>query len=210
MVNFFVAIGPQLSKKIGDFKYVDRISRNCETFVFFPTDIDEMATVIKNLKNKHSSGHDGLSNMMVKLCVPVIMKLMVVCFNEMFIEETFPDICKIAKVIVLFKSGSDIDFNNYRTISKVFEKLIHRRMIKFLQKFKIICPEQFGFRPQHSCVHAITRITEYMRIVLEQKDYGMTLFLDFKKAFDTVDHDILIINLENYGFRGKFVTKLFN
>ena len=73
-------------------------------------------------------GHDGLSNKMVKLCAPVIMKLMVVCFNEMFTEETFPDICKIAKVIALFKSGSDIDFTNHRsisllsTISEIFEK----------------------------------------------------------------------------------------
>ena len=65
---------------------------------------------------------------MVKLCASVIMKLMVVCFNEMFIQETFPDICKNAKVIDLSKSGSDIDFFNYRpisrfsTISKDFEK----------------------------------------------------------------------------------------
>ena len=124
-------------KKFGDFKYVDRISRNCATFVSFPTDFDEMAKVIKNLKNKHSTGHDGFSNMMVKLCAPVIMKLMVVCFNEMFIKETFPDISKFAKVIDLFKSGSDIDFDNYRpfsflsTISKVFEKPIYRTMINF-------------------------------------------------------------------------------
>ena len=96
-----------------------------------------MAKAVKKVKSKHSTGHDWLSNMMVRVCAPVIMKLMVVCFNEMFIEETFPDICKIAKVIALFKSRSGIDFNNYRpisllsTISKVFEKLIYRRMIKF-------------------------------------------------------------------------------
>ena len=71
---------------------------------------------------------------MVILCAPVIMKLMVVCFNEKFIKETFPDICKIATIIALFKSGSDIDFNDCRpislfsTFSKVFEKLIYRRM----------------------------------------------------------------------------------
>ena len=103
MNNFFVTIGPQLSKKIGDCKNIDKISCNCEIFVFFPTDIHEMAKSIKNLKNKHLIGHDGLSNMMVKLCAPVIMKLMVDCFKETFITETFPDICKIDQVIVLFK-----------------------------------------------------------------------------------------------------------
>ena len=187
-------------KNIGDFKYVDRISRNCGTFVFFTTDIDEMANNVKNLKNKHSTGHDGLSNMMVELCAPVIIKLMVVCFNEKFIKETFPDVCKIAKVIALFKKGSHIDFNNYRpisllsTISKVFGKLIYRRNI--LQKFKILCPEQFGSRLKHSCIHAITRITECLRTFLEKKYYGMALFLDFEKAFDTVDHDTFIIKLD--------------
>ena len=155
-------------KKIGDFKFFARISRNCEIFVFFPTDTDEMANVIKKLKNKHSTGHDGFSNMVVELCAPVIMKLMVVCYNEMFIKETFPDSCKNARVIALFKSGIVIDFNNCRpitvlsTISKVFEKLIYRRTIKILQKFKIVCHKQVGFRPKHSCVHAITRITEYI------------------------------------------------
>ena len=99
----------------------------------FPLTLTKWQTILSILKNKHSTGHDGLSNMMVKFCAPVIMKLLVVCLNEMFIKETFPDICKIAKVIALFKSGSDIDFNNYRPISllspiiNVFEKLIYRR-----------------------------------------------------------------------------------
>ena len=96
-----------------------------------------MANVIKNLKNKLSTGHDGLSNKMVRLFAPVILKLKVVYFNEMFMKETFPDICKIAKVIALFKSESEINFNNYRpishlpTISEVFEKLSYGRIIKF-------------------------------------------------------------------------------
>ena len=101
------------------------------------------------------------------------MKLLVVCFNEMFDSESFPDVCKIAKVIALFKSGSEIDFGNYRpislllTISKHFEKLIYRRMVKFLQMYKVLCPEQFGYRQKLSYVQAISRIVEYMRSVLE-------------------------------------------
>ena len=101
MNNFFVTIGPQLSKQNGDFKYVDIISRNCETFFF--TDIDEMAKVIQHLKNKHSTGHDVLSNMMVKLCASVIMKLMVVCFNEMFSKETFLIFAKLPRELLYSK-----------------------------------------------------------------------------------------------------------
>ena len=76
-----------------------------------------MAKVIKNLMNKSSTGHDGLSNVLIKFCSPVIMKLLVVCFFEMFDSESLPDDCKIAKVIALFKSGSEIDFGNHRPIS---------------------------------------------------------------------------------------------
>ena len=175
-----------------------------------------MAKIIQNLINKKSTGHDGLSNVMIKLCAPVIMKLLVVCFNEIFDSESFTDDCKIAKVIALFKSGREIDFGNYRpisllsTLSKLFAKLFYRRMVKFLQKCKILCPEQFGFRQKHSCVEAISRIVEYMRSVLERRDSGIALFLDFKKAFDTVDHDILIIKLEKHGFCCKISTLLKN
>ena len=63
---------------------------------------------------------------------------------------------------------------------------------------------------KHSSVQAISRIVEYMRSVLERRDSGVALFLDFKKGFDTVDHDILIIKLEKYGFRGKFLNLLKN
>ena len=83
-------------------------------------------------------------------------------------------------------------------------------MVKFLQKYKILRPEQFGFRKKHSCLQANSRIFEYMRSVLERIDSGMALFLDFKKAFDTVDHDILIIKLEKNGFCGKFLNSLKN
>ena len=84
MNKFFATIGRTLSKNVVEFKYNDKISRNSDAFVFFPTDVDEMAKVIINLMNKNSTGHDGLSNVIIKLCAPVIMKLLVVCFSEMF------------------------------------------------------------------------------------------------------------------------------
>ena len=97
MNMFFATIGPTLSKNFVEFKYNDKISRNSDTFVFFPTDVDEMAKVIKNLINKNSTGHDGLCSVMIKLCAPVIMKLLVVCFNDMFDSESFPDEVKWRK-----------------------------------------------------------------------------------------------------------------
>ena len=103
MNKIFATIGPTLSKNFVEFKYNNKISRNSDTFVFFPTDVDEIATVMKKLMNKNSTGHDGLSNVMIKFCAPVIMKLLFVCFNEMFDSESFPDGCKIAKEITLFK-----------------------------------------------------------------------------------------------------------
>ena len=130
--------------------------------------------------------------------------------------ETFPDSFKIAKILGLHKEGSWDIPNNYRPISlltsfsKIFEKLLYKRMMSFATKFKIISTKQFGFQKNHSCVHAITKITEYIRKSIERKQYGFAIFVDLKKAFDTVNHDILFEKLCLLGFRGKFGNLLKN
>ena len=115
---------------------------------------------------------------------------------------------KTAKVIPLYKSGEKNVFTNYRPISllqfsKILEKLYNNRLDKFLNKCNILSPSQYGFRSSMSTTEALLDLVEEITTSLEKKQkYTVGVFIDLKKAFDTVDHDILYKKLHFYGLRG--------
>ena len=174
-----------------------------------PTGQFEVASVIKALKNKKSCGMDGISNEILKCCSRIIERHLARAFNKCIDEGVFPDIFKTAKVVLLFKKGEKKDPANYHPISllsslsKVFEKILQNRILRFTEKNNLICPMQYGFRNNMSCVDAIAAITEFIRTEIDKKAQGQACFIDLQKAFDTLDHDILLKELIDYGFRGK-------
>ena len=115
---------------------------------------------------------------------------------------------KTAKAIPIFKKGDDFIPGNYRPISllsvfdKLLEKIIYIRLKSFLDKFKILYKYQFGFRTNHSTSHALIDITEYIYNALDKGHFVFGIYTDLKKAFDTVNHDILIKKLDHYCIRG--------
>ena len=116
---------------------------------------------------------------------------------------------KISKVIPTFKDkGSDLDFNNYRPISllsninKIIEKIMHERLLSFLEKFNCIYGLQYGLRTGHSTNHCLFDLTENIRKAIDENKYAVGVFVDLQKAFDTVDHTILLNKLYHYGIRG--------
>ena len=129
-------------------------------------------------------------------------------FNLSFSTGKHPRILKISKTIPIFKKGSRLLVSNYRPISllsnlnKILEKIVHDRIYKFLEDFQCIYSLQFGFRKKHSTNHALIDITETIRQALDNKKFACGIFVDLQKAFDTVNHDILIAKLEHYGIRG--------
>ena len=126
-----------------------------------------------------------------------------------FETGTFPSLLKTSKVIPIFKKkGSPLEVGNYRPISllsnidKIYEKLFHSRLIDFVNQFNQIYPRQFGFRKAHSTIHTLINIVERIRKGLDNGEFACGVFVDLQKAFDTVDHDILLAKLDHYGIRG--------
>ena len=110
----------------------------------------------------------------------------------------FPDELKCARVTPLFKSGNRNLMSNYRpisilpTLSKIFEKLIHVRIYQFLDENQVLYSYQFGFRKVHSTVHAVQTAIHSVTKALDASYQRMGIFIDFSKAFDTIQHNILL------------------
>ena len=133
---------------------------------------------------------DGISNEILKCRLPVIEPAIAAAFNKCIEERTFPKCHKIAKIIPICKKGDKRKPENYRpisllsSISKVFEKLLQSRMIKFSEENSIISGNQYGFRSNRSCIDAIVSITEFLRTEIDRKSLGQACFIDLQKAFD--------------------------
>ena len=124
-----------------------------------------------------------------------------------FNQSIFPNIRKIANAIPIHKKSDKLDCNNYRpisllsNISKISEKSMHIRLVNFLRKNKLLFYHQFCFRSGYSVNHALTSLTELIRKALDEEKFACGVFIDLQKAFDTVDHNILLSKLYPYGVK---------
>ena len=128
-------------------------------------------------------------------------------FNVSFLTRQFSSVLKIAKVIPIHKKQSKVDYVNYRPISHLsniekIEKLMYKRLSNFLDINNLIYSLQFGFQQKYSTTHALINLTESIRQTLDESSFGCGIFVDLQKAFDTVDHKILLNKLEFYGICG--------
>ena len=121
----------------------------------------------------------------------------------------------MSKIIPIFKAEDETEPNNYRPISlfsnfnRIFEKMMHKRMKSFINEKEILNPSQYGFRKEHSTQHAVIDIVNTIQTNMDKRLYSYGVFIDLKKAFDTVDHAILLDKLNYYGFRG-IINKWFS
>ena len=127
-------------------------------------------------------------------------------FNCSWLTRVVPNKFKIASVVPIFKKGSHMIVNNYHLISllsifnQLLEKIVSKRLTFFINNHNILYSKQFGFRSQHSTIQAVLSIIDKIQGV-ENRKYSCGVFLDLSKAFDIMNHNILLQKLEHYGIR---------
>ena len=210
--SFFTNIGPELASKIdrSHTHFTDYLSdQNPESLFFNPTNPNEIINITKSLKSSKSHGFDKISMNLLKEIIYPLAKPLTHIFNHSLSQGIFPDLLKIAKVNPIFKKDDPHEISNYRpisllpSISKVLEKIVYNRLHKFINKHNILTSNQYGFRKNYSTDLALIQIYDKITNAIANKEHVVGIFCDLSKAFDTLNHPILLSKLSHYGIRGQ-------
>ena len=207
--DFFVNIGPKLANEIKintNKSYKTYLTEKISsTLNFNMVDTETIEDIIEKLKSKSSAGLDGFSSNLLKISNEIISGTLALIINQSLTTGIFPDRLKCAKVIPIFKKDNPHLPGNYRpisllpAISKVFEKVVYKQVYSYLNDNNILYKHQYGFRQSHSTELAAMEVSTKIFENLDNKKLPLAIFLDFSKAFDTIDHDILLYKLSHYG-----------
>jgi hypothetical protein len=191
-----------------DHSTTNDVIQNPNVLFLVPVTEEEVLQVTSKLKTKTSAGYDEIPDMIVKQCIQFIKKPLTFIFNLSLSSGIFPDQMKIAKVRPIFKKGQKQNIANYRPISilsvfsKILETLMYNRVENFLHKFNLISNAQNGFRKKKSTLTAIQTFIGEIQKTLDNKQLAFGIFLDLTKAFDVINHNLLLAKLEYYCLKG--------
>ena len=205
--DFFANIGPNLAKKHNkDWRYYGNEMQNSITNL--KVNRGTVNLLIDEIDITKSSGIDNISSNCLKDALSVLVPHLCHIFNLSIEFSTFPLKWKIATIVPLYKGGGNDDVSNFRPVSllpvpgKILEKLVHSHMMEFFEINNILSEYQFGFRKNHSTIDSIATLVENILHSVNEGEVTLAAFIDLKKAFDTVNHNILLEKLYYMGIRG--------
>ncbi len=207
----FSNLGPNLCPLIpeSEVNFRDYLPpRNPNTFFFNPLIPADIKKYILSFKPKKSIDDNSINMFLLKQIAEEISKPLCHIFNLSLSSGQFPDLMKISRTIPIFKGGLAYLLDNYRGVSlicnfsKILEKIVYERLLRFLNDNNILHNSQFGFRTGVSTTHAILNMVNMITDSLASGGMALAVLLDVRKCFDLIDRDILLVKLENYGVRG--------
>ena len=211
--DHFASVGPKLANKLPTvqrnyLEFMNRANSPDSSFVFNLVTPAEVELEILRIPNNKSHGLYSCPTQLLKYSSKVVSSTLADIINLSISSGMYPNKLKMAKIIPIFKADDNTNPNNYRPISllsnfnRIFEKLVYSRMESFIEQNNLLSPSQYGFRKAHSTQHAILDIVSTIQENMDKRLFSCGVFIDLKKAFDTVDHKILLHKLNHYGFRG--------
>ena len=212
--HYFRLLGPQKYNSEREKAVWDETSRLVQQPYFSELDYTistrEIRDAGKYLKSNKAAGLDGIRNEMIKYSLPYMVDLYRIIFNSILCKQYYPSCWKTGVIVNLFKSGDMYSTDNYRgltinsCLAKLFNTVLNNRLMKFLESKNIICDNQIGFKTKARTSDHIFIINTLFRKFCKSNQRLYLCFVDFKKAYDSVWRDALMLKLLRLGVRGNF------
>ena len=210
--NYFVSVGDKLAHNIPSSsymftEYLSKAKNSSARFEVKKIQATDVRKILGTLKNGKASGLDSMSNKFLKIAKETIAPSLCDIFNCSIKSKIYPHDFKIAIVTPIFKGGETDELGNYRpisvlsTVARVFEKILYNQLYDYLTKHNILGDKQWGFRSLHSTALALIDCSNNWLVNIDRGGINTTVLLDIKKAFDTIDHEILLRKLDYYGIK---------
>ena len=208
--DHFVTVGERLACQIpcSDYSPTVHIPKTNSVFQLKPVTEGQVLKLLNKLINGKATGLHNIPNRVLKESADIIGPSLTFIFNFSIMSRAFPDDLKMTKVTPAFKGGDRDDLGNYRpisvlpTVARIFEKLVYDQMYAYFLNNGLLGDRQFGFRSLHSTALALSKVTNTWLLNLDSGRMSSVVLLDIQKAFDTVDHQILLDKLRCYGVSG--------